>query len=305
MNIINLQIQIFLLMLIGYILAKKNIIDIQVREKITKMIMSVILPCAIIKSFNIALTIDIIESTFMVLIISIGIQLLYYLLNNVLYKKMDEEKKIICKYGTMVSNAGFMGMPIAECVFGSQGLLYASIFLIPQRICMCSFGLTMFDRNSTTKNIIKKVLLHPCIVSIFIGIFIMILKFNGYELPTAVISTINSMANCNTALSMIVIGAVLSEVNLKGIFEKEICIYSLNRLILLPILIWAILYITGIKGLTANVCILLSAMPAASTTVMLSQEYNINPKFSSKIVFVSTVFSLITLPIIVSILSYL
>ena len=202
---ISLQIEIFLLIAVGYILAKKGYFDKTTRTQLTNIVLMVILPCSIVKSFQIEMNKDILISTFMILIISFAIQLLYFVFNKFLYQNLDHDKKICCQYGTMVSNAGFLGMPIAQGVFGSMGLLYASIFLIPQRIFMWSYGLSLFAKNKQN-HVLKQVLTHPCIIAIYIGIVVMILKSFGIELPTPINSTISAIAQCNTAMSMFVIG---------------------------------------------------------------------------------------------------
>lgn len=301
MEIINLQIQIFLLLALGYILTKKGYFSKQTRTQLTNIVLMIVLPCSIIMSFQMKLTTQIISSTFIVFIISLLIQLFYGILNRILYKKSSDEKKICLQYGTMVSNAGFMGMPISQGVFGNVGLLYASIFLIPQRIFMWSSGLSLFT-SVNKKDLIKKVMTHPCIIAIYFGIIMMILTSLNIELPTFLISTLSSIGNCNTALSMMVIGGILADVDDEHILDKDICLYSLYRLILIPICILIVLRITHIDTLSANVCVLLSAMPAASTTAMLAQKYDKNAAFASKMIFVSTIFSLITLPIITLIL---
>ena len=117
-------------------------------------------------------------------------------------------------------------------------------------------------------------------------------------LPDAVNNTLSAIASCNTALSMFVIGGILSEVDKASFLDKDAFIYSFYRLILLPLIILIIVKIIHIDLLPANLCVLLSAMPVASTTAMLAQKYNGNAIFASKLVFVSTLLSLITLPII-------
>lgn len=256
----------------------------------------VMLPCSIVMSFQIDLTDKVIQSTISVLFISICIQFFYGFLNKILYNRYSQDKKICLQYGTMVSNAGFMGMPIAQGVFGDIGLLYASVFLIPQRIFMWSSGLSLFT-TVDRKNLWKQVMTHPCIIAIYFGVGVMIMKYFGLEMPMPLQITLSSIGSCSTAMSMFVIGGILSDVDRQQLFDKEICLYSFYRLILIPVMIMIILRLLHLDILSSNVCILLSAMPAASTTAMLAQKYNQNAEFASRMVFISTLFSLITLPI--------
>lgn len=297
MGMISLQVQIFILIAIGYILAKKGYFGKETRTQLTNIILMVILPCSIVKSFEIDLDQNLINATLMILIISFIIQILYAVLNKFLYNYLPEDKRVCSQYATMVSNAGFMGMPIAEGVFGSMGLLYASIFLIPQRIFMWSSGLSLFAKNKQG-NVLKQVLTHPCIIAVYIGIIIMLLRMIYIYIPPAIDDTIGAISKCNTAMSMLVIGGILSDVSKDEMFDKDAFIYSLYRLVVIPLIILVAVRILNIADLPANLCVLLSAMPAASTTAMLAQKYNGNAIFASKLIFVSTILSLVTLPLI-------
>ena len=81
---------------------------------------------------------------------------------------------MVLQYATVCSNAGFLGNPVAEGLYGSIGLLYASVYLIPQRIVMWSAGISYFTESPSRKEVVKKVLTHPCIVAVEIGIVLMV-----------------------------------------------------------------------------------------------------------------------------------
>lgn len=301
---LSLQIEIFLLMAIGYVLAKKGYFSKETRSQLTNIILMIILPCSIIHSFEIDLSKELLTSTGFILIISFGIQILYALFNKVLYNHLENDKKVCCQYSTMVSNAGFMGMPIAEEVFGATGLLYASIFLIPQRIFMWSSGLSLFAKNKQN-NVLKQVLTHPCIIAIYIGIIVMVLRCFQIYIPQPIEKTIQAISQCNTAMSMLVIGGILSDIHIKEVLDKDAFLYSFYRLILIPIVIYFILQFLPVNKISIQLCVLLSAMPAASTTAMLAQKYNGNALFASKLIFVSTLLSLFTLPVCITLLNHI
>lgn len=299
---LSLQIEIFLLMFIGYFLAKQGYFSKETRTQLTNIILLLVLPCSIIRSFEIDLNQNLITSTGFILVISFGIQLLYTLFNKVLYNYLDKDKKVCCQYSTMVSNAGFMGMPIAEEVFGVTGLLYASIFLIPQRIFMWSSGLSLFAKSEKNK-VLKQVLTHPCIIAIYIGIVVMILRNFHLYIPQPIEKTLQAISQCNTAMSMLVIGGILSDIQIKDVIDKDAFLYSFYRLIMIPFIIYFLLQFLPVNKISIQLCVLLSAMPAASTTAMLAQKYNGNALFASKLIFVSTLLSLLTLPVCITLLN--
>lgn len=148
------------------------------------------------------LTPEIIRDTVIIFIVSFVIQLSYSVFNRIFYNRFDDSKAIILKYATIVSNAGFMGLSIVESIYGQTGLLYASIALIPQRIFMWSAGLSLFTQTDS-KNMIKKVVFHPCIIAVYIG-----LPYLGFNLDSTIIAVI---------IISLYHGAYISEVVRSGI----------------------------------------------------------------------------------------
>ena len=99
------------------------------------------------------------------------VQPLNVLIEKYFFVKTHSRQRSVLQYGTICSNAGFMGSPLIQGLYGLDGLLFASIYLIPQRIVMWSGGVACF---TSTKGIevVKKVITHPCIIAVFIGLFI-------------------------------------------------------------------------------------------------------------------------------------
>mgnify|MGYP000155158321 CR=1 FL=1 len=135
----------------------------------------------------------------------------------------QEQKPAVWYY---LSNAGFLGNPVAEGVYGQMGLALASIYLIPQRIVMWSEGLAIFSKEIDKKQILKKVLLHPCIIACEIGLLLMLTQC---PLPAAVKTFVGNLGDCNTILSMLVIGMIVSDIRLKEILDRDIIIYTVIR----------------------------------------------------------------------------
>ena len=302
MEMIELQIQIFLLAVVGFVLGKKNILNMETKDHLVDVILMVVLPCSILEAFEMELSPEILVSTLNVLLISCGIQVFYWVWNHIFYRKAEEGRRICLKYATMVSNAGFIGMPVAAAVYGSLGLLYASVFLLPQRIFMWSYGLSMFTTVSS-REVVKKVLTHPCIIAVFLGLVIMICYTSGIYLPSALSDTIGQIGGCSTALSMMLIGAILSDVEPKEMLNKAALFYSFYRLLLIPFLVGLLLWKLPLDSTSVRVSVLLTAMPAASTTVMLAEKYHRDYRFASELIMTSTILSLVTIPVVAFVLN--
>lgn len=290
----SLQLMLFALILVGVYARKRNIITTTSRKYLSDLLIGVILPCNIISSFDIALTDQLLAASAKVLVISFGAQLLYLLYSKILFRRIPQKQQMVLRYATICSNAGFLGLPIVGGIYGAEGMLYVSIALIPLRVFMWSSGLSLFTKT-TTKAMVKTLLTHPCIIAVFIGFAVL---FIPYDMPPFLKNTITSVGNCTTAVSMIIIGSILAEIQIKSVMNKAVLYFSFIRLIFIPLSVYAILKVMQVEPLLIGVSVLLAAMPAGSTTAILASKYDGDAEFASKTVFVSTVFSLITIPLI-------
>lgn len=297
----ELQIQLFILLTIGYVVGKKEILDSGARGQLTDLIIKVILPCSIIMSFQMKLSSEVIRETFQVILAAFAIQIIYLALNLFLWRSFPEEEAVSCKYATMVTNASFIGLPIAASLYGTEGLLYASVFVIPQRIMMWAYGLPLYTGKSE-KNIVKKILFHPCVFSILLGMCLMVFYSTGYPIPGVIAASMKTLSSCATALCMLVIGSIMSEMKLKELFDGYALYYSIFRLILIPLFIFLLLRLWPMGEISRGICVLLTAMPAPTTVVILAQQYGRKPAFASRLLFISTLGSMLSLPLIVNLI---
>lgn len=292
-TILNLQLTLFALTAVGMFAWKKGIITEKSRTSITNLLINIILPCNIIASFKIEMTWSIFQSTLIVLAMSFASQFFYQFLNRFLYSSVEDRKKVVLKYATICSNAAFIGLPVIGGIYGPEGALYTSIALIPQRIFMWSAGLSLFTKTDR-KTIILNLLKHPCVNAIWIGFALMFIHWN---IPEFVDKTISSLGNCTTAVSMIVIGCILGEVDFRTVLNKLILYYSALRLVVIPLAILAVLKLFYLPVLLIAVIVLMAAMPAGSTTAILASKYDGDAEFASKTVVASTLMSMVTIPL--------
>ena len=293
-TILTLQGMLFLLVAAGVILARIKILPQEGTKILTDLVIYLFLPCNIIHSFQMKFSLNILRGFLIIFTISMLIQGGCLLLSKVLYQKQPLARRKVLQYATVCSNAGFMGNPIAEGVFGAQGLMYASIFLIPQRIVMWSAGVSYFTGEQDRKKTMIKVLTHPCIIAVYIGLLLMISQIT---LPAFINNTITSIGGCTTAMSMILIGTILEKVNIKEMLSKTILYYSIIRLVLIPLLVYIGCMFFHVEPLLRGVAVLLAGMPAGSTTAILSTKYNGDYIFATKCVVFTTLMSMITIPI--------
>ena len=292
----QLQMMLFLLMAVGVLFRKRNIISESCRKTLSNLTVNLILPCNIIESFlgewNVSE--NLLRHCLIALGISFGIQVAALYLSMLFFAPVSRDKKNIFKYGLIVSNSSFIGIPVVGELYGNLGVLYTSFFQIPIRIMMWTAGLSLFT-NVDKKESFQKLIKHPCIIAIVIGAFLMIASV---PLPSFLGNTIAGLSKCTTPLSMITVGAMFANSKWSDFLDPSILYYCLIRLIVFPAIVFGAVRLLGIDLVLGNVAVLLSAMPMAATTAILADKYNYNGETASRSIFVSTLLSIVTLPVI-------
>ena len=260
-EMLQLMGEMLLLMVTGLVIRQIGIVTNEGRKCLTDLILYVILPCNIVRAFvNETDSVAGIGSALgLVLLISVLIQILCTIIGYVCYRMMNEGEKQVFQYATVCSNAGFMGNPLTEAVFGDMGLLYASIYLIPQRIVMWTAGVSYFNRGSNRKGLLKKVLVHPCMIAVYNGLFLML---TGIPLPGFMDKTVSALSSCTTAMTMVYIGTILSDVDWKTIVTGKQLYFSVMRLVIIPLIVWLPCRFLHVDPLITGVSVFLAAMPA-------------------------------------------
>lgn len=288
-TLITLQITIFLLVAVGFVMKRIHLIGPQGQKNMNDLVIYVILPCNILRAFLDSPAEGGFLSYAEVLLISVGIQAFCVLYGRIVFRREPEGRNKCLRYATICSNAGFLGNPIAEGVYGAEGLMLASIYLIPQRVMMWSSGLAVFSGVSDRKQTIKKVMTHPCILTCILGI---ILMAADKGLPPGLDGMVTAVANCNTAMSMMVIGMILADIDLRDFWDWTVVKFTVHRLVIIPAAVYIFCRFLPLDKMAFGVCVLLAAMPAGATTSILAEKYQMEPAFATKMVIFSTLLSL-------------
>ena len=286
---------------VGYGITKGGMLSSKTRVELTNVVLYVLLPCNIFNSFQTGISADMLIQGLIVLSTAFGLQILAFALNKFAYLRLPPERQIILKYTTITNNAAFLGLPILSAAFGSAGVLYGSIFLIPARIMMWTAGISLFTRVERGKRV-KKVLTHPCMLAVALGFAY---AFAPFELPAFASDAIRWVGECARVLPMLIVGSILSGVKLRDALDPHCFYFAFIRLVVMPSIMFGALALLRLDPLVVGVAVLMAAMPSATVSAMFAEKYGLDPAFASKNVFVSTMLSIITLPLIAAALAWL
>ena len=295
-KVLNQQLVLLLLVLVGLIVKKLRILNRESEKAVSSLLVNVLLPCNIIQSFlgEITISAEFVKSCILAILIAACIQIVSVFAGKLLFHRFPQEKQAILRYGLICSNSSFVGMPIAETLYGSLGVLYTSLFQIPIRFTMWTAGLSLFT-NVNKKDAFKKLATHPCIVSIFIGIVLMLTRA---ELPKFLGDTVYSISKTTVPISMITVGSIMADADVKSLFSKSILYYTAVRLIAFPLLVYGALKLLHTEALLVNISVIMTAMPAGASTSILAEKYDGDAQYAAQLTFVSTLCSIVTIPVI-------
>lgn len=293
-QLFQLQLMMFLLIGIGLTLRKRQIITAEGKRVLIDLVIWLILPCNIIHSFQNHMNGQVLSNCLQILLLSVGLHGMCVLLAATLYRRTPKPHRMCLQFGTVCSNAAFLGNPVAEELYGSLGLLYASVYCIPQRIVMWSVGVSYFTESPSPKALLRKVLTHPCIIAVEIGLVLMVTQL---PLPLFLDKTISSLGSCSTPITMLYIGVVLADAGIRGLVSRELLGFSFLRLVAIPALVLLICRLLHTNPIASGVAVVLAAMPAGSTTAILAAKHQGDELFATQCVVLTTLLSMAMLPI--------
>jgi predicted permease len=300
MVVFQTMLKLFLLLVLGFVLFKCHIFDEYTNKKISALIVNVASPMLIISSIA---GVEGNDKSIVFLMIGAGILMYigFIILGKIINRIFPFPKKDWPVYECMVvfANTGFMGYPVLLDVFGQEAVFYASLihmafnFFVYTYAIMC---LTKGDDNEFKLNF--KQLLTPGIVLIFIGILIYLFDI---QLPSVLMDTINSVGSLTAPLSMMMIGSSLAVYPIKDSFtDWRSYVFAFVRLIIVPFMTMIVCRLLHINPYYANITIITNAMPVGSMVLMLATQYNADVKIVTRNIVVSTLLSVITIPIVVA-----
>ena len=294
-KMLDLQLQLIFLIAVGMVLNKTRVITKESRNGISELLLCIMLPASELSAFlgvN-EVTSELMHNCLVIVVISAVTHILAVTLGGVIFKLYGSNERDIMHYGMIVPNTAFIGLPVIGALFGDTGLIYTSMYFIPSEIAMWTFGLALFKKNDNT-NIIKAVLSAPAADAVFIGLFFML---TGLKLPEFMTKGISGIGGCTTPLSMLVIGSILADGDYKKILSKPVFHFSAVRLFIFPIIIFIPMKLLGLDPLVIGTALILTCMPAAAATSILADKYEMNPEFAAHIVVMSTLVSIIAIPL--------
>lgn len=283
-----------LLILVGYVVSKRGMLTDRGTSEVNTLLLQIVTPCLIVNSFLTS------EDSLSAgeLLLSVGTSALAIglsiLLSRCFFRKELEGRKKVLQFAAAFSNSGFMGLPLVEGIVGSKGVMYGSFFIVVFNIFCWTYGFRMMSGGQ--KMSLKVLLMNPGIIGLVFGLPI---YFLDLHLPAVLSEPVGFLAALNTPLAMLVVGSYIAKVELHS-FISDLAVYksAALRLLVAPGIFLGLLLLIRPEPNLFVTSVIQAACPAAANTVLFSVQYKRDSALASKTVAVSTVLSIITIPLL-------
>ena len=309
---------LFIMMFPGIILKKCKLSTDGLGKGISNLVLYIAQPALIFLAYVRPYDSKILLNAVYVFIFSIIAHVVFSLVAMAFFKKAPDGLRRMLRFATIFSNAAFMGIPLISAVLGDEATLYASIYNITFNLFLWSLGVYIctnkrdvdgdgvhddLELRKKGEASIAKALIHPVTIAAAVGLVFFFSPLDAY-VPRLVTESLTMLKNLVAPLSMVVIGLRLADMDLRGFFkEKDLYVFLALRHLILPAIIFAIMRLLVLVGLDLADDVLVSVLimasaPAATSATMFAEKYDCDATYVSKLVAISTILSLATMPLV-------
>ncbi|MBQ8164386.1 MAG: AEC family transporter [Clostridia bacterium] len=302
------QVLILVIMLIpGFVFKKLNFGEEKFAKGVANLTLYIAQPAMIINSFIMDYDPSKMGNIVQIAIFSVIAHVLFFGVAMLFFKKVPIDKQKVLRFAIIFSNAGYMGIPLIRAFLGSDAGIYATIYNIGFNLFIWSLGCYIYSGDKKYMSV-KKMFINPATISIATGMIIFVTPLSGYiEKLTPLKTCIDYLDGMVAPLVMMLVGFHMASVDWKTVFkdiEMYKCIFL--RLILCPVLVWAVLRVLMVFGLCSEtamqVVLVCSATPCATSVGVFAEKFNCDTVTSGKVVPISTILALATMPLIAMLL---
>lgn len=287
---------LFILILVGFFSNKTHLLKNETIPGMTDFVLFIVAPCAIINSFLRDFDSSMLANLGKTVLLAFAIMLINILISTVLIHNEDVSKEKVLRFGSIFSNCAYMSLPLQQAILGADGIFYGAAFIGVFNILCWSYGIILMGSNKGHISV-QKIIFNPCIISIFLGIICFLCSIH---LPVIIKQPIEALAALNTPVPMVIVGFQLANTKLLSVFtEKSQYPAIFIRLILIPAITILLIALLPINKTVATTVTIAASAPTAAVTSMFAIKFQQNTELAVSIISLSTILSLITMPLLV------
>ena len=285
----------FLYLMIGWLLYKNKLLTSAGSGELGKMLLYVVMPVAIVRSYIQTFSSEMLTGFLISFAAAAASLILAMIVSTLVFRNRPSAVR---QFGAAFSNAGFIGIPLVQMTLGDGAVFYVASFVAILNLLQWTYGVLIMTKDKSAISL-NKLKTNPILIAFVIG---MLLFFLPIQLPAALAGMVGTIASMNGPLAMIVLGAYLAQVPFKDLFtDRDTYLCTAVRLLVIPVLTMLLLWLVPGKYLTIRMAVLLAASaPVGSNVAIFAQIYHENYRNAVKDVCLSTLCSIITMPLILA-----
>lgn len=287
--------EMFLMILAGFICFKTGVIKEEGKKALSDLLLYLVVPAMIVNSYLVehdsSMTGNLVRMLiYSILMVGTGLVITYA----VLFSKKNKDRGIM-RFACGFSNAAYMGFPLIQALFGSEGLLYASAFVTVYNILLWTAGYGIVSKKVRAKEVLRTIFTNPVLISVVAGLLIYLCQI---PVPDIIKQPVSLVGNMNTPLSMFITGMIIAGSDVKGlVYNKNIWYIILVRQLVIPAVCFGVFSLFHVTGMAAQVVLLLEACPSAAITSVFAVQFGYDENLAAGAVVITTFFSILTLPV--------
>ncbi len=306
---------LFLLISVGFVCQKIKLLTEEANKGMADLVMYIVTPCVIINAFSATLyerneILNILKNMGIVALAAAVMHAVMILAVCLVFRFKNEDRRRIMRFAGVFSNAGFVALPLAQALIDTpeshEGALYAAVFLAVFNIVLWTWGLLDMQGEGSRVSW-RRLVLNPGVLGVAVGLVIFLSPLYvrlgtvaGLRMPSVLSGALGAVSALNLPLPMLMVGYYLGKADLREAFRdgwSYLCM--LLRLLVFPLSVLGVLYLCGVRGNTLTVLVIGACAPVGATTTILAAKFNRDTALSVRLVSLSTILSLITMPLIV------
>lgn len=283
---------LFLMMAVGFALAKLGWMSEETTSQMSHLLIYVVAPCIIIQKLQIDANWEVVSRLGLAALAMALYYIIFLSAVQLLYRKQPVSSRVVCRFGSVYGNNSFMGLPLLSGVLGEEALIYGVISMLVFAVFQWTHGVLLMGGHLS----LKKAVINPGILAILAGL---LLFATGARLPATLNNAVGYLADLNTPLAMVVIGAQMARSDILAAFRQpELYASAALKLVLAPAVMCVVLLPLHMDPLAYCACVVLSACPTAGVTGIFAQLFHRDTATAARMVTLSTLLSVVTLPVL-------
>lgn len=297
MQNLEVMVMLFTMVILGYTACKLGYMGDKFDKKLSSIVVDITCPFLVLSSVmgdempDRSLILPLVGVGFLTYIILL---VFGFWVPRFISKNHDDQGMI--GFSLMFANVGFIGYPIVASIFGPKAVFYAALLNVPNTFFIFTAGVMLVKGEYSIRQFNPKVLLSPALIGAFIAALLVAF---GVHTPEMIARPITMVGNITVPAALMIIGSSMARLPLREIIGSgKVYATSFLRLVIVPLSVYFLFRLCGVNTLINNINTVVIAMPVASFGTMFCMKYGRNPSLMTEATFITTLFSIITIPLI-------